>query len=192
MTKRNWIIEIGMNKNFNISNTLSVLRLLLVIPISILLLNGESSSRYLALTLIAIAIASDWLDGYFARKYNQVSDLGKILDPLADKIAIGVIAAILVIQGAVPFWLMVAFISRDVLILAGGLYLKKVNNIIPQSNLLGKITVAVISVYLLLCILRFDELQTLNEVFLFLSLAFIIGSFIFYCMDFFKIIFRKD
>lgn len=180
-----------MNKNFNISNTLSVLRLLLVIPIAILLLNGESTSKYFALTLIAIAIASDWFDGYFARKYNQVSDLGKILDPLADKIAIGVIAVILVIQGAVPLWLMVAFISRDLLILAGGLYMKKVKNILPQSNLLGKVTVGIISVYLLLCILRYDELQTLSEVFLFLSMAFLIVSFVLYFINFLNIIYRK-
>ncbi len=180
-----------MKKNFNISNTLSVLRLLLVIPIAILLLDGENSSRYFALTLIAIAIASDWLDGYFARKYNQVSDLGKILDPLADKIAIGVIAAILVIQGTVPFWLMVALILRDLIILAGGLYIKKVKNIIPQSNLLGKITVGIISVYLLLCILPYDELQTLNEFFLFLSMAFLIVSFVLYFIKFLNIIYRK-
>lgn len=180
-----------MKKNFNISNTLSVLRLLLVIPIAILLLDGENSSRYFALTLIAIAIASDWLDGYFARKYNQVSDLGKILDPLADKIAIGVIAAILVIQGAVPFWLMVALILRDLIILAGGLYIKKVKNIIPQSNLLGKITVGIISVYLFLCILPYDELQTLNEFFLFLSMAFLIVSFVLYFIKFLNIIYRK-
>ncbi len=180
-----------MKKNFNISNTLSVLRLLLVIPIAILLLDGENSSRYFALTLIAIAIVSDWLDGYFARKYNQVSDLGKILDPLADKIAIGVIAAILVIQGAVPFWLMVAFILRDLIILAGGLYIKKVKNIIPQSNRLGKITAGIISVYLLFCILPYDELQTLNEFFLFLSMAFLIVSFVLYFIKFLNIIYRK-
>ncbi|MDI6803177.1 MAG: CDP-alcohol phosphatidyltransferase family protein [Bacteroidota bacterium] len=180
-----------MNKNFNISNTLSVLRIVLVIPISLLLLNGEGSSKYIALTLIAVAIASDWFDGYFARKYNQVSDLGKILDPLGDKIAIGVIAVILVIQAAVPLWLMVAFILRDILILAGGLYMKKVKNILPQSNIAGKITVGIISVYLLLSILRYDELQTVTGVFLFLSLAFMILSFVLYVINFLNIIYRK-
>lgn len=181
-----------MQNFFKISNTLSVSRLVLVIPIAILLLNEDSTSKYLALTLIAIAIATDWFDGYFARKYNQVSDYGKILDPLADKIAIGVIAVILVIQGAVPWWLMVAFISRDLLILAGGLYMKKVKNILPQSNFLGKVTVGIISVYLLLCILRYEVLQTVTNVFLFFSFAFLIGSFIFYSIKFFKIIRRKD
>lgn len=180
-----------MQKIFNISNTLSVLRLVLVIPIAILLLNEDSTSKYLALTLIAIAIATDWFDGYFARKYNQVSDCGKILDPLADKIAIGVIGLILVIQGSVPLWLMVAFISRDLLILAGGFYLKKVKNILPQSNFLGKVTVGIISVYLLLCILHYDVLQTATDIFLFLSLAFLFTSFVSYLISFIKIIRRK-
>ncbi len=180
-----------MKKNFNISNSLSALRIILVIPISLLLLKDESSSKNLALALIAIAIASDWLDGYFARKYNQVSDLGKILDPVADKIGVGVIAAILVYQGAVPLWLLISFILRDILILAGGLYLKKIKNIIPQSNFVGKITSAVISAYLVLCILQYDELRSVTEVFLFLSLAFLILSFVLYFINFLNIIYRK-
>jgi CDP-diacylglycerol--glycerol-3-phosphate 3-phosphatidyltransferase len=69
-----------------------------------------------ALAIFAVATATDWLDGYLARQYNMVSDLGKLLDPLADKILISAALVSLVEREIAPMWMAVLIISREFLI----------------------------------------------------------------------------
>ncbi len=90
------------HRNWTISNGLSFLRILLVIPIAVLLLQPEH--RMLVVGLLLFAALTDLFDGYLARMLNEVSDFGKIIDPLADKIAVGVVCLILMVQGKVPLW----------------------------------------------------------------------------------------
>ena len=94
----------------NVPNLLSILRLVLVPVFLWLLLNDYS---WEALAVLAFAGASDWFDGYFARKFNQVTKLGKVLDPAADRLYIFASLIGLVINGNVPIWLAVVVISRD-------------------------------------------------------------------------------
>ncbi len=68
-----------------------------------------------------IAAITDILDGYLARKFNQVTEFGKIIDPLADKIAIGAIIIKLFIIGVIPLYYFFMIIVRDVLIFLGGI-----------------------------------------------------------------------
>lgn len=173
---------------FNISNTLSFIRLLLVIPILLLLLYEEQKYRYFAVVIGIIAIATDGLDGYFARKYKQITNFGKIIDPVSDKICIGTITLLLVIQKIIPLWLLIVLIIRDIFILLGGFYLKKKKKFIPQSNLLGKITSGVLAFYLLIAILNFPNFYIFINVFMWLSLFFIVVSFISYASNFIKLI----
>ncbi len=72
------------------SNYLSLLRLLLAIPFWIML-DNFIELRYILFTLAVFGALTDILDGYFARKFNQVTEFGKIIDPLADKVCIGII-----------------------------------------------------------------------------------------------------
>lgn len=101
-----------------IPNALSILRMLLVIPIVWLLL-----ARQFQLTLVMFATAafSDGLDGFLAKRCGWTSALGKILDPLADKILlVGVFVALAVI-GAIPVWFAAIVVTRDVVITAGAI-----------------------------------------------------------------------
>jgi cardiolipin synthase len=96
-----------------VPNLLSMLRLALV-PVFLLVLLSE---RYLlAIVLLAAASLTDYLDGYFARKFNQVTRLGQLLDPAADRLYIFSTLIGLSYTGIIPVWLAVVIISRDVVL----------------------------------------------------------------------------
>ena len=145
------------------SNALSAARVLLVLPIGILLFRDDPSSRTWAVVLIAAAIASDFLDGFFARRLHQVSEWGKVIDPLADKIAVGTIAVILVANGSLPLWYVAIVLVRDLLILAGGIMIRSRKSVVPQSNWPGKIAVSAVALVLLLAVIDRPELDLLQE-----------------------------
>jgi cardiolipin synthase len=140
------------NRILTISNAISALRVVLVVPIAYFLLTGKSEDRILAAWLVLFAIATDFLDGFLARKLHQVSELGKIIDPLADKIAVGTVAILLAITGDIALWYLGVVLARDFFILAGGIFINRKKRIIPQSNWPGKIAVTVVAIYLFVCL----------------------------------------
>lgn len=101
-----------------IPNALCVLRMFLVIPVIWLLLQGEFS---LTLWLFGFAAATDGLDGYLAKRFDWCSELGKILDPLADKILLVGVFLALAFTTLVPAWLAAVAVGRDVVITGGAL-----------------------------------------------------------------------
>jgi len=167
-------------KWLNISNCLSILRIILVFPIAYLLSNNYNIAAFI---VSLIAISTDFFDGYFARKLHQESELGKILDPLADKILIAAIILTLLFKGTFPLWLASVIIGRDLLILAGGLILSnKMKNVTP-SNIYGKITMFILCLTVSIFIL---EIEILKDIFVILSTIFIAISFISYLLIFIK------
>ncbi|HVT57867.1 MAG TPA: CDP-alcohol phosphatidyltransferase family protein [Thermoanaerobaculia bacterium] len=110
---------------FTIPNLLSLLRMALVGPFIITLINGQSKK---ALLIVAVAGISDVLDGFIARFFNQSSPLGAYLDPLADKLLITAAYVVLAIPGLrhgfqIPVWVTVVVIARDVLLVIVALVL---------------------------------------------------------------------
>lgn len=138
-----------------LSNLLSLARIFLAIPIYIFI---SKSNTELLLLFIALAIITDYLDGYFARKFNQITELGKILDPFADKVCTTVGFVALTIYQAFPFWLTALIILRDVFILLGSLFIFKKKKFVTPSNLPGKFTVFFISLLALVHILKWENL----------------------------------
>ncbi|HXP64198.1 MAG TPA: CDP-alcohol phosphatidyltransferase family protein, partial [Steroidobacteraceae bacterium] len=100
----------------HIPNIISVIRILLVLPIAIALFQGRLA---LAVALFALAAVSDAADGYLAKRCGWQSELGAILDPIADKLLLATIFITLGLLKLVPLWLMVAAVARDVIIVAG-------------------------------------------------------------------------
>ena len=86
-------------------------------PILVLLLYGRNYQ--LALYLFIAAGITDGLDGYIAKQFNCVSSLGKVLDPIADKLLIGSACVMLAVLGGIPFWLVVVVMFRDLVIVVG-------------------------------------------------------------------------
>ena len=158
------------------SNILSLSRVLLVAPMGYCIATDFPDHRLWAGGLMVLAITTDFLDGYIARRLHEVSELGKIVDPIADKIGVGVVGILLLWSGDLPWWFIGSVLLRDVLILAGGVYIKKRKNIIAQSNWPGKITVSVIALYFFLSTLRIDPLESFRELTLWASVVLMIFS----------------
>jgi len=97
-----------------IPNVVSVVRLC-CIPLFLWLLFGQDD-RSSAAYLLAVLGATDWVDGYVARHFDQVSDLGKILDPTADRLLLAVGVVAILIDGSVPVWIAVLTIARETLV----------------------------------------------------------------------------
>ncbi len=163
------------------SNLLSLLRLLLVIPFWILLDNFSNPTvRYYTFALCIFAAITDILDGYLARKFNEVTEFGKIIDPLADKIAVGVIIIKLYLIGIIPTYYFVMIIGRDLIIFFGGIFItNKIKRVLP-SNMLGKITVLNIGIVILLFIIRIDTSLIIFKIIYGLSIVLIFVSLIGY------------
>ncbi|MFC0524206.1 CDP-diacylglycerol--glycerol-3-phosphate 3-phosphatidyltransferase [Pontibacillus salicampi] len=109
----------------NIPNKITISRICLI-PIIVILLSvpfawgsydigGQSLpiSHLAAAVLFILAATTDWVDGYYARKYNLVTNLGKFLDPLADKLLVSAALISLVELGAAPAWIVILIISRE-------------------------------------------------------------------------------
>lgn len=96
-----------------IPNAITLARLALVVPLAIAL---EGGHQLWALALFAFASGTDWVDGYLARRLNQTSALGALLDPLVDKILVTTALAGLTYQGVIPAWTVTVVLSREFLI----------------------------------------------------------------------------
>lgn len=155
----------------NISNSLSILRIFLIIPMSIALIN---ENLLLALFIAILAYTSDLLDGYFARKLNQVTELGKMLDPLADKLLLAAVVIILLFQSKIPLWFGIVLIGRDLLIIIGGLIVKNKIKYVPSSNIIGKLTIAIIGVTIVGIVFKIPYFDIygpiISTIFVFISL----------------------
>jgi len=100
----------------NLPNQLTILRLLLVPVIGITLTSSAGGHDQISAVVYAAAAATDTLDGQIARRRKQVTDLGKFLDPLADKLLVITVLLILVSGGDLPVWVAVVVIARESII----------------------------------------------------------------------------
>jgi len=98
---------LNLREIFYFSNQLSLLRVVLILPIYYFLKLDTTTGSYLAVFLMLFAALTDTLDGKLARKLNQQSDFGRILDPVADKVTIAVIALMLINLRDLPIWFLV-------------------------------------------------------------------------------------
>jgi len=131
---------------------------------------------------------SDLLDGFLARRLNQISEAGKIIDPLADKISVAAITLILIVLGKIPLWFALIVLIRDVLIFSFGLYLNKKKDVRLMSNIPGKLAVFTIGLVLLLAIVNTGLSRDIMTYMIFVSLALIIYSSYLYFVRFRKAI----
>lgn len=124
---------------------------------------------------------SDLLDGFLARKMNLVSESGKIIDPLADKISVTVIALILLYLGKIPLWFVAVVVLRDILISVFGIYLDRKKDIRLMSNTAGKIAVFSIGLIILFAVINSQLSLKINTYLYFVSLILILfSSFLYY------------
>lgn len=126
----------------NLPNKLTAIRLILAVPFIYLLQNSfepgiGSWYRLAAFVIFILASLTDWLDGYIARKYNLITDLGKIMDPLADKILVISALVIFVKLDYIPSWMSIVVIAREFLISGIRTIAAAKGEVIP-AGMLGK------------------------------------------------------
>ena len=134
-----------------IPNLLSIIRIGLVYPLlnNIYLLNYKVS-----LIIFFVASITDALDGYLARKLNWQSELGKILDPVADKLLLSGTIFVLWLSDLIPFYMFLILIARDVIILLGAAFqMTLTDSMAPYPNFLGKFTTIILIVYIAIILL---------------------------------------
>ncbi|MGQ9609306.1 MAG: CDP-alcohol phosphatidyltransferase family protein [bacterium] len=140
MSKNRLRVVINPKEFLYISNILSLSRIFLLPFIIISLIKNPAPYGLLTVTLMVIAIITDALDGYLARRLNEVSALGKMLDPIGDKLCIGAVGVTVALLNDLPWWAMGFIILRDFLILTGGIIMVEKWTIITSSNIWGKAT----------------------------------------------------
>ncbi|MBI4744581.1 MAG: CDP-diacylglycerol--glycerol-3-phosphate 3-phosphatidyltransferase [Actinobacteria bacterium] len=132
------------------ANALTLLRLILTPVFVILLLNHSVIPAFL---VFSIASLTDFLDGYVARKSNQVTNFGKIADPLVDRIFIASAIVALFVAGKIPLWMVLIFVARDLFMITG----YKIIEIKAKTNIsvtfMGKLSSAFLMIVLIPLIL---------------------------------------
>ena len=166
----------------NTPNKLTIARMIIVPFLVIFLLTGwgGEANRYISLTLFVVASVTDWFDGYLARKNNLVTNFGKFMDPLADKLLVCSAMICMIELNRLPAWFVIIIIGRE-FIIRGFRLIAAENGIVIAANYWGKFKTASQMIMIILLILHFDGIfVTLEQLFIWLSLALTIISLITY------------
>ncbi len=162
-------------KGLNLPNAITIFRILLVIPIATLLIDNE---YLLASIFFLVAAASDVADGFIARTFNLKTEIGSILDPLADKILLNYTFTIFAVKGLIPRVLFVTILSKDILLVIGSAFeilsKQNISKIKIKASITGKLsTFLQVSVVVLVFFKIFDiyNNKSVFNVFVYLTIA---------------------
>ena len=168
----------------NLPNKLTVLRVLLI-PLFVLFMLtdlGGSAGKYIALAFFVVASITDFLDGYLARKNNLVTNFGKFMDPLADKLLVCAAMICLIQTGKLAAWIVIVIISRE-FIISGFRLVASDNGIVIAASYWGKFKTVSQMIMIILLILDWGGVfGVLETVVTYLALALTIISLIDYVM----------
>ena len=155
----------------NLPNKLTVLRMILIVPfvVAMLMGRGEGSSKWVALAIFIIASLTDMLDGQIARRQNLITDFGKFMDPLADKLLVCSAMICLVRTGELPAWIVIIIIARE-FIISGFRLVAADNGIVIAASWWGKIKTVSQMIMIILLIIGFKS-TTMKAVTLIVVLA---------------------
>ncbi|NQX36690.1 CDP-diacylglycerol--glycerol-3-phosphate 3-phosphatidyltransferase [Herbiconiux sp. VKM Ac-2851] len=163
--------------NWNLPNAITIVRILLAPVFFVMLLadNGaDGGLRWAAAVLFILAIATDGIDGHIARSRNLVTDLGKLLDPIADKVLTGAALVGLSILAELPWWVTIVILVREIGITVWR-FVQLSDRVIPASRG-GKLKTLAQSVAISLALLPFpnllgDWMNWVNAVFMAIALV---------------------
>jgi cardiolipin synthase len=137
---------------WTVPNIISMVRILLIFVFGWLLINEQD---LWAIVVLVVAGVSDFLDGFLARRWGQITALGRVLDPTADRILTVVVVLGLAIREFIPWWLVVILLARDVMVGAALLYARARGVESSQVTFVGKLATFVLYVTLPLSVLAF-------------------------------------
>lgn len=174
----------------NLPNKLTTARVILIpFFVFFLLYQGGSNLtfRYTALAIFIIASLTDLLDGKIARKYNLVTNFGKFMDPLADKLLVCSALICLIQLGQLPAWMVIIIISRE-FIISGFRLVASDNGIVIAASYWGKFKTTFQMIAVILLILNIPALSLITAVCVWIALALTIISLVDYIMKNHKVL----
>ena len=141
-----------------VPNLLSIFRILLVPVFIVVYFSDSGNAKLYAALIFALAAFSDFLDGFLARRLKASSNLGKILDPLGDKLMTIAAMACITIDGIIPVWAVLIAGVKELTMAVGGFIMHKLAHVeIPPSNLIGK-TSTVVFFIICVALILFEEI----------------------------------
>lgn len=174
----------------NLPNKITIFRVgMLPVFLILLLVPGIPYGKYFALAVFIIACLSDALDGYLARRYNLVTNFGKFMDPLADKLLVCSALICFVELNTVPAWIVIVIIARE-FIISGFRLVASDNGLVIAASYWGKFKTAS---QMIMCILFIADLNTrffnaAEKVFMYLSLVLTVVSLADYLIKNYKVL----
>lgn len=177
----------------NLPNKLTIIRMILIVPFVVLMLGGFHQWSwfaslfgagityvdYIALAIFIIASLTDLLDGKIARKYNLVTNFGKFMDPLADKLLVCAAMICLVEMGRIPAWVVIMIISRE-FIISGFRLIASDNGVVIAANYWGKFKTTFQMIMICLMIANIGVLQILTDIVMWIALLLTVISLVDY------------
>ena len=177
----------------NLPNKLTVFRMILIVPFVLLLLGSYHQwawftaifggiltyAHYIALAIFIIASLTDLIDGKIARKYNLVTNFGKFMDPLADKLLVCSAMICLVEMGRIPAWIVIVIISRE-LIISGFRLVASDKGVVIAANYWGKFKTTFQMIMVCLMIANIEQISLLTNIIMWIALALTVISLIDY------------
>lgn len=177
----------------NLPNKLTVFRVILIVPFVVLLLGGYAQwgwltavlggavkyTDYIALVIFIIASLTDLLDGKIARKYNLVTNFGKFMDPLADKLLVCAAMICLIEMGRIPSWVVIMIISRE-FIISGFRLVASDNHVVIAASYWGKFKTTFQMIMVCLMLANIEALNLVTQVVMWIALILTVVSLVDY------------
>jgi CDP-diacylglycerol--glycerol-3-phosphate 3-phosphatidyltransferase len=175
--------------HMNLPNKLTVFRMVLIVPFVVLLLGGYEGwgwftalfngiagyTDYIALAIFVIAALTDLLDGKIARKYNLITNFGKFMDPLADKLLVCSALICLTAMGRIPAWIVIIIISRE-FVISGFRLIASDNGKVIAASWWGKFKTTFQMVMVILMIADIPALRLVTDIIMWISLLLTVIS----------------
>ena len=161
----------------NLPNTLTTIRMILIVPfVMIMQITPDGNGRFAALAIFIIASMTDFLDGYIARKNHLVTNFGKFMDPLADKLLVSAAMSCLVSMDRLPAWMVIIIISREFAI-SGFRLIAADNGIVIAASWWGKFKTVSQMIMIILLIANLGGIFTiLEQIFMWVALILTVVS----------------
>lgn len=160
----------------NLPNKLTIFRVILIIPFVVLLLMGFD---WIALGIFVIASLTDLIDGKIARKYGLVTNFGKFMDPLADKVLVCSALICLIQLGRIPAWVVIVIIARE-FIISGFRLIASDNGVVIAASYWGKFKTVFQMIMICLMIADISQIAIVTTIVMYIALALTIISLVDY------------
>lgn len=172
----------------NLPNKLTLLRVIMIpFFVVFMLMDGMASARYTALALFVVASFTDFLDGNIARKRNLVTNFGKFMDPLADKLLVCSALICLIETGQLPAWYVIIIIARE-FIISGFRLIASDNGIVIAASYWGKFKTVSQMIMIILMILNIPALSMVTTLFYWIALVLTVVSLVDYIKKNFQVL----